>query len=179
MLKKQQIVNLPSLGAVVLKNLSKTRFSSPQKFAWEIYTKFLSQTSMKDAWILRDFQIVCLHTWMQQESFPCKANMCTDRWKKVICLFVLQFRSLRFQLLQFQPLTLSTIHTFNRLPFRQLANSTAAKSTAFLSSSRLFSFFSKLSNAIKVIKESIERHQSDRQSYVIFKSHIGQTILRT
>ena len=39
------------------------------------------------------------------------------------------FEPLQFQPLQFQPFTLSTIHTFNRLPFRPLANSTATNST--------------------------------------------------
>ena len=41
------------------------------------------------------------------------------------------FQPLQFQPLQFQPFTLSTVHTFNRLPFRLLANSTAEKSNLF------------------------------------------------
>ena len=39
------------------------------------------------------------------------------------------FQPLQFQLLQFQPFTLSTVYTFNRLPFRPLENSTAKNST--------------------------------------------------
>ena len=48
------------------------------------------------------------------------------------------FQPLQFQPLRFQPFTLSTVHTFNRLPFRPLANSTATNSTYL--SSRLFNF---------------------------------------
>ena len=44
----------------------------------------------------------------------------------------LQFQQLQFQPLQFQPFTPSTVHTFNRLPFRPLANSTATNSTCLI-----------------------------------------------
>ena len=39
----------------------------------------------------------------------------------------MSFRPTPFQPLQFQPFTLSTVQTFNRLPIRPLANSTACK----------------------------------------------------
>ena len=50
------------------------------------------------------------------------------------------FQPLQFQPLQIQPFTLSTVHTFNRLPFRPLANSTATNST-YLIKFKVIQFF--------------------------------------
>ena len=50
------------------------------------------------------------------------------------------FQPLQFQPLQFQPFTFSTVLTFNRLPFRPLANSTATSST-YLIKFKVIKFF--------------------------------------
>ena len=70
----------------------------------------------------------------------------------------MSFRPTPFQPLQFQPFTLSTVHTFNRLPFRPLANSTATNST-YLIKFKGIPLFSRRSKTSKVIIESIKRHQ--------------------
>ena len=60
----------------------------------------------------------------------------------------LQFQPLQFQPLQFQPFTLSTVHTFNRLPFRPLANSTATNST-YLIKFKVIQFFQDVRKQVK------------------------------
>ena len=58
------------------------------------------------------------------------------------------FQPLQFQPLQFQPFTLSTIHTFNRLLFRPLANSTATNST-YLIKFKVIQFFQDVRKQLK------------------------------
>ena len=58
------------------------------------------------------------------------------------------FQPLQFQPLQFQPFTLSTVLTFNRWPFRPLANSTAANST-YLIKFKVIQFFQDVRKQVK------------------------------
>ena len=60
----------------------------------------------------------------------------------------LQFQPLQFQPLQFQPFILSTVHTFNRLPFRPIANSTATNTT-YLIKVKVIQFFQGVRKQIK------------------------------
>ena len=60
----------------------------------------------------------------------------------------MSFRPTPFQPLQFQPITLSTVHTFNRLPFPPLANSTATNST-YLIKFKVIQFFQDVRKQVK------------------------------
>ena len=60
-----------------------------------------------------------------------KPDVLADYVKKGVRTFrPMPFQPLQFQPLQFQPFTLSTVHTFNRVPFQPHAISAAANSTA-------------------------------------------------
>ena len=81
------------------------------------------------------------------------------------------FQPLEIYSLQFQSFKLSTVHSFNRLLLRSLANST------YFFKLRVFNFFKSFQSHLSIWR--IKWTSSKGQSYIIFKGHIGQTTIRT